>query len=342
MKVKALKVVQRLMNRGLEEGLERWRYQTAEELRKRYIITKVVRRMSQRGASQALERWIEAVVQVAAARAEEERRGLGGPVATGRRAEEERKQAVMSKIVLRMSHQSVSRALDRWMERLVLCMNPVHGSISSSPIRWMEQLLLRMNLKLLCVSWHFWYELVEEARLARIHLETPATAKGSLGGVGIWLASAPSRQGIKKIYVKGLVPGSPAQLSVIDVNDVLVRVDKFECASRPQATGTGLFPVLDRGAQAEHTKLSNINSLIRGPAGTFVELEFLSETGQQKIVTLRRVATAEPPSPHSPLQQPPWDTTESKRMSAPSYSDMKTPRERLLFAQFSSLAVSAQ
>ena len=344
MKAKALKVVQRLMNRALVEGFERWRDQTAEDLRKRHVMTKIVLRMSQRSVSQAIEQWIEAVEEGAAARAEEERRGLGGPVAAGKRAEEERKQAVMRKIILRMSHQSESRALDRWMEHLVLCMNPVHGSSSSPSIRWMEQLLLRMNLRVLCVSWYIWHEFVEEARLARIDLETPAIAKGPLGGVGIWLASAPSRQGSKKIYVKGLVPGSPAQLSVIDVNDVLVRVDKFDCASRPLTTGTGLFPGLDRGAQAEHTKLSNVNSLIRGPAGTFVELEFLSDgpTGQQKIVTLRRVATAEPPSPPSALHHPPWGTRESKRMSAPSYSDMKTPREKLLFAQFSSLAVSTQ
>jgi hypothetical protein len=343
MKAKALKVVQRLMNSALVGCFERWHDKTAEELRKRHVMTKIVLRTLQQSLSHALERWIEAVEEVAAARVEEERKRWEGPVAAGKRAEEKRKRAVVSKIVLRMSHQTVSRALDRWMEHIVLCMNPVHGSISSSSssIRWMELLLLRMNLRVLCVSWEFWHELVE-VRLARILLETPAIAKGPLGGVGIWLASAPSRERSKKIYVKGLVPGSPAQLSVIAINDVLVRVDKFECASRPLTTGPGLFPGLERGAQAEHTKLSNINSLIRGPAGTFVELEFLSETGKQKIVTLRRVATAEPPSPPSALHQSPWGTRENKRMSTPSYSDMKTPREKLLFAQFSSLAVSTQ
>ncbi len=108
-----------------------------------------------------------------------------------------------------------------------------------------------------------------------------------LGGVGIWLAPATSSQGTKKTYV--LVPGSP-QLSAIDIKDVLVRVDKYDLrTSSGPDTGT-------HTAQLD-TKLSSINSLIRGQAGTTVELEFVSETGQQKTVRLRLVATAGPPTP---------------------------------------------
>jgi hypothetical protein len=203
-------------------------------------------------------------------------------------------------------------------------------------------------------------ELVEEARLTRMYLElqlsaprknhgvqvsapgknvrapdppAPAIAKTlrPLEGVGIWLATATSSQGTKKTYVKGLVPGSPAQLSAIDIKDVLVRVDKYDVrASSGPDTGT-------HTAQID-TKLSIINSLIRGQAGTTVELEFVSETGQQNTVRLRRVATAGPPTPPSPLHQASWVTPEDKRISRPAYSDMKTPREKLLFAQFSSLA----
>ena len=64
----------------------------------------------------------------------------------------------------------------------------------------------------------------------------------------------------------------------------------------------------------------------------------MSETGQQKTVRLRRVATAGPPTPPFPLHQSPWVMPGGKRTSGPAYSDMKTPREKILFAQFSSLA----
>ena len=213
----------------------------------------------------------------------------------------------------------------------------------------LKQIVLRMKNRALGLVWDVLLEHVEEARLARIYLELQVSAPGKnvrapdppappiaktlrpLGGVGIWLATATSSQGTQKTYVKGLVPGSPAQLSAIDIKDVLVRVDKCDLrASSAPDNGT-------QTAQFD-TKLSSINSLIRGQAGTTVELEFVSEMGQQKIVTLRRVATAGPPTTPFPLHQSPWVTPEGKRISGPAYSDMKTPRERLLFAQFSSLA----
>ena len=83
------------------------------------------------------------------------------------------------------------------------------------------------------------------------------------------------------------------QLSAIDIKDVLVAwTSTIYTQSSGPDTGT-LTAQLD-------TKLSSINSLIRGQAGTTVELEFVSETGQQKTVRLRRVATAGPPTPPLP------------------------------------------
>ena len=77
--------------------------------------------------------------------------------------------------------------------------------------------------------------------------------------------------------------------------------------------------------------------LFRGVVGTTVELEFVTEKGSAKVVTLRRGcrvaagAPASPPSPLTPQQQLPWQTPDSKSMCVPSLADMKTPRERLLF-----------
>jgi hypothetical protein len=62
--------------------LEFWQVHWAEEQRRRHIMTKIVLRMSQRSVVQALDRWLDVVEEVAASR-----------------AEAERKQDVMSKIV---------------------------------------------------------------------------------------------------------------------------------------------------------------------------------------------------------------------------------------------------
>ena len=58
--------------------------------------------MMQQSVSQALHRWIDAVEEASATRSHEERR-----------------QAVMRRIVLRMSQRNISQALDRWMEKMV-------------------------------------------------------------------------------------------------------------------------------------------------------------------------------------------------------------------------------
>ena len=107
------------------------------------------------------------------------------------------------------------------------------------------------------------------------HLDADAGAKNKrpsakVGGVGIWLSN---REG--KTCVSGLVPGFPAHLcSQIHVGDVLIKVDRLKLNSS--------------------LKLSDVNTLIRGTAGTSIELALLDTAGTQKDVTLRRVANSLP------------------------------------------------
>ena len=63
MKAKALKVVQRLMNRGLVEGFERWREHVVEERQMKAKALKVVQRLMNRGLVEGFERWREHVVE---------------------------------------------------------------------------------------------------------------------------------------------------------------------------------------------------------------------------------------------------------------------------------------
>jgi hypothetical protein len=113
---------------------------------------------------------------------------------------------------------------------------------------------------------------------------------------------------------------SPAQLSTVEVNDVLVRVDSLVLRSKV----TNSSPPLPAAS------LSDVNTRIRGVAGTSVELEFVTEGGEEKTVTLLRVAAASPGPARSATRKMP----EGRQSSGPSYGDMKTPREKILFRQF--------
>jgi hypothetical protein len=63
MKAKALKVVQRLMNRVLVQGFERWRDQADEEKQMKAKALKVVQRLMKNCIASAFGRWIEHAVQ---------------------------------------------------------------------------------------------------------------------------------------------------------------------------------------------------------------------------------------------------------------------------------------
>jgi len=136
------------------------------------------------------------------------------------------------------------------------------------------------------------------------HTDADAGAKNKrpsakVGGVGIWLSN---HEG--KTCVSGLVPGFPAHLcSQIHVGDVLIKVDRLKLNSC--------------------LKLSDVNTLIRGTAGTSVELALLDTAGTQKDVTLRRVANSLPRA--VPLMQ---QTTPS-RANTPwiSEADLYTPQK---------------
>ena len=119
-----------------------------------------------------------------------------------------------------------------------------------------------------------------------------------MGGVGISLASRP-REGNKSLetYVSGIIPGFPAHDSgQICVDDVVVMVDRLK---------------LTRA-----TKLTDVNTLIRGTAGTCVELTLIDAMGNQKTVSLARVAHDKGAGS---IQLSP------SRSSAPSSSDLFTP-----------------
>jgi hypothetical protein len=93
MKAKALKVVQRLMNRALVQGFERWRDSVVEE---RQMKAKVVQRLMNRALVQGFERWRDSVV------------------------EERQMKAKALRVVQRLMKSCIAYAFGRWTEHAVL------------------------------------------------------------------------------------------------------------------------------------------------------------------------------------------------------------------------------
>jgi hypothetical protein len=152
-----LKITQRLKHTTAARCLEAWRVYLddveeaaaalGEEERKQAVMRRILSRMVQRTTALALDRWMEVVEEAADRERERERlkeldelekvrererealvrlikeRELEWERGREReswaaRAEEERKQAVMHRILARMVQRSVSQALDRWVENV--------------------------------------------------------------------------------------------------------------------------------------------------------------------------------------------------------------------------------
>jgi len=88
----ALKVVQRLVSRGLVEGFERWRDSVVEGRQMKAKALKVVRRLMSRGLVEGFERWRDSVVE-------------------GRRMK-----AKALKVVQRLMKGSLAAAFERWRD----------------------------------------------------------------------------------------------------------------------------------------------------------------------------------------------------------------------------------
>ena len=101
---------------------------------------------------------------------------------------------------------------------------------------------------------------------------TANEASRRMGGVGISLAMRQrTRSEGAETFVDGIISGFPAQeCGQIQIGDVLVKVDRLK---------------LTRA-----TKLQDVNTLIRGMAGTHVELTFMDAARREKAVSLVRVA----------------------------------------------------
>ena len=101
MAAKALKVVARWVNQCVAQTVGAWHEYTVEEARKRNLMARIVQRMQKRGAVMALDLWHANVLS-----------------ALQERAEEERRNAVMQRVVKRMLHAALASGFGRWADNV--------------------------------------------------------------------------------------------------------------------------------------------------------------------------------------------------------------------------------
>jgi len=177
MKAKALKVVQRLMNRGLVEGFERWRDTVvaerqmkenarAEEERRAAVMQRVVKRMQHATLASGLLSWREQVRELrrqqgilenvasrmrnAAVYMAFARWGESAKEVHRQRTEEMQKwggerKPTLQKIVGRMLHRSLWYAMDLWQENVQTSQQEQAESERQTWQREQIQLQLRMD-----------------------------------------------------------------------------------------------------------------------------------------------------------------------------------------------------
>ena len=179
----------------------------AAEQRKAVLMTRVCRKLQNRCASGALESWRTGVWEIVAAR-----------------VEEERKRVVLARALGRLLQRSAAAALERWLAAV---------SELRRARRCLTRAACRMRFGASDRAFCAWLEHTEDTKLSKLYAElgvplesnprqkTPAAPASApppslakdlkFGGVGIWLAMR-ERGADRSIYVKGLVPGSPAQV----------------------------------------------------------------------------------------------------------------------------------
>ena len=96
MALKVRNVVYRWVNQCVGQAMYAWRSYTVEEVRKRNLMARIVQRMQKRCVVVALEMW---------------QRNVAG--ALEERADEERRKAVMQRVVKRMQHATLASSLLR-------------------------------------------------------------------------------------------------------------------------------------------------------------------------------------------------------------------------------------
>ena len=125
-----VRVVRRLSSRALASSFGRWESKMAKAKYNRHVMAKIVLRMSQKGLSIAMEQWMHVTGTIVAARKEEERqkriiakvihRHKTRSVWTALElwaenvCEITKNRETMKRVVLRLCHRSLSRALDVW------------------------------------------------------------------------------------------------------------------------------------------------------------------------------------------------------------------------------------
>jgi hypothetical protein len=95
------RAVRKMLNQARAGALERWRTNVSDLARQRKLMACIVQRMQKRGVVLALDLWHSNVVS-----------------ALQERAEEERRNAVMQRVVTRMLHVAVAASFSRWFDNV--------------------------------------------------------------------------------------------------------------------------------------------------------------------------------------------------------------------------------
>jgi C-terminal processing protease CtpA/Prc len=153
MGAKVGKVVGRWMNRCVGQAIEAWHEYSVEEARRRNVMTRAARRLEKRGVVLALELWKANVIE-----------------ALEDCAEEERRDAILGKVVKRMLHATLASGLLRWQEQVWELRR--HRKLLSIQVHdLMERSVGRLLHRTLWFAMDLWQQNVSGARQGRAEEE---------------------------------------------------------------------------------------------------------------------------------------------------------------------------
>jgi C-terminal processing protease CtpA/Prc len=153
MGAKVGKVVGRWMNRCVGQAIEAWHEYSMEEARRRNVMTRAARRLEKRGVVLALELWKANVIE-----------------ALEDCAEEERRDAILGKVVKRMLHATLASGLLRWQEQVWELRR--HRKLLSIQVHdLMERSVGRLLHRTLWFAMDLWQQNVSGARQGRAEEE---------------------------------------------------------------------------------------------------------------------------------------------------------------------------